>query len=153
MGSIDVLQRIAQCPGLYIGERNIKKLDGFLCGYAICLSDHGIEDSDEFYFQGFTKFVNDKYLGGERLGDERWTSVIPVSYTHLDVYKRQVKDYDDFIKSDCTCVILCTDVWHFNIYDKEYDECLKLYEVLKQVELEELKYITDENDGQYTYLI
>lgn len=66
---------------------------------------------------------------------------------------QEVKDYDDFIKSDCTCVILCTDVWYFNIYDKEYDECLKLYEVLKQVELEELEYITDENDGQYTYLI
>lgn len=91
MGSIDVLQRIAQCPGLYIGERNIKKLDGFLCGYAICLSDHGIEDSDEFYFQGFTKFVNDKYLGGERLGDERWTSVI------LEKSKNEYDAFDKFV--------------------------------------------------------
>lgn len=87
MNFINILKRIAQSPEIFIGERSIKRLDGFLCGYAVCLQDHGLKDADELNFQGFQNFVNKKYST-----NKRWTRTL------LELFGDEYNAFNEFVQ-------------------------------------------------------
>lgn len=86
MKLFDVLLRVAQNPNLYIGERDLLKLDGFLCGYAVCLSDHNCRDTDDSIMTDFQNFVAEKYQCKSAL---RWTNIILLN----SKYKEEAFDH------------------------------------------------------------
>ena len=57
-----------------------------------------------------------------------------------------INDYDDFLKSNCILIILCSDLYDYEIYSKseEMIEMIK-YNCIKKG-YDEIEYITEEND-------
>lgn len=54
-----VLLKIKENPNKYIGEKSIKKLNLFICGYVLSQSDENGEYPEEL--SGFQDFVQEKY--------------------------------------------------------------------------------------------
>lgn len=57
MDITNLLHRIAERPGLYLGSRDLSKMDSFLSGYACCLYDNGMKFEND---RCFATFVGNK---------------------------------------------------------------------------------------------
>lgn len=62
-----------------------------------------------------------------------------------------VENYEDYINQSCTLVILCTDGAYYDIYNKNINESIMLYESLSKMDLHNVEYITDENDCRTSF--
>ena len=66
----------------------------------MCIRDRCITEYDE------QAFVNGIREEGRQEGREEGRALTPVSYTHLDVYKRQIPTSSSFDSSDMTTAVL-----------------------------------------------
>ena len=90
-----------------------------------------LENGVESELCGFTKSDVLKYY----LEDGSWIAIRPVSYTHLDVYKRQVQDYNDLYAywQDTLAKVLLKEVhthkekYLLNLSSKEYEKAIRPY--------------------------
>jgi len=56
----DLLQKIKETPGLYLGEASIVLLEAFIVGYSFCEHNNNITVKDD-WFAGFNEYIAKKY--------------------------------------------------------------------------------------------
>lgn len=113
---------------------------------------------DEVYNEMNQSIFKDSYIDGERflkIIQEKNYSVISANikaYPPNSVPKH-IEDYNEFIRSECKMVILCSDVFYYEIYaaDSSVIETIKS-NVIKG-NISDLEYITEENDGRTSFSV
>ncbi|MCD2349064.1 DUF2691 family protein [Clostridium guangxiense] len=106
---------------------------------------------DEIYNEMDESLLENRYINGEtflKIIKEKSYSVI---FANIKAYPpnstpNDIENYDDFIKSECKLVILCSDVFYYEIYAKND----WMIEIIKNNAIKNnfsnIEYITNEND-------
>lgn len=72
MSELELLSKIREKPGMYLGEESITRLDSFLGGYVYANFENGQNMRDE-WIEGFQSFVDERYQNKMTIG---WCNVI-----------------------------------------------------------------------------
>lgn len=62
-----------------------------------------------------------------------------------------VADYNGYLASECSFVLLCYDGGFYEIYDKDEREIEAIYNECIRIGCDKLEITTDENDGRYCF--
>jgi len=65
----------------------------------------------------------------------------------------EIEDYDSFLTSACTFVLLVVDSSYVTIYSKDQETILKLFEKMNAAGYENVEIITDVNDARTTMVV
>ena len=114
-------------------------------------NEHSFNEMDE------SIFLNKNINGGTFLKiilEESYT----VIFANIKAYVYPIKyssieNYDEFVKSECQLVILCTDVFYYEIYAKNIFMIEVLNNNAKENNFYDVEYITDENDGRTSFSV
>ena len=66
---------------------------------------------------------------------------------------KKVCNYDEYVLSQCSFVVLVTDDSCIEIYTKDDEDCMKFIRNAKCCEGKDIKIKTESNDGRTTFLI
>ncbi|MDF9825359.1 hypothetical protein M2475_001814 [Breznakia sp. PF5-3] len=100
---VDLLKKIKERPGMYLGEKSLTGLSWFLTGYI--LSEIEIyENTDSCYVVGsFEKFLNDKH----NYKDKRWDKIIsfiePTEMPAFDFFYKELTKYTNQLNKLTKC--------------------------------------------------
>ncbi len=92
----ELLQKIKQRPGLYLGVKSLTLLNVFIGGYAICQSDYNQQESN--LFNGFQEHIQKKY---KISSTQSWAKIIDFySATDADAFDLFFKLFEEFLKDN-----------------------------------------------------
>ncbi|WP_346886923.1 DUF2691 family protein [Clostridium sp. UBA1056] len=106
---------------------------------------------DEVYLSNDDNLFIEKFIDGSTffslININYYMSIFANIKAYTDNnYSDNINCYDDFLKSNCELVILCSDSAYFEIYSKS----TSIIEIIKsnciKKGFDEIEYITDEND-------
>lgn len=110
---------------------------------------------DEIYSKKDESIFQSKNIDGETflkiISEEKYLMIFAniKAYTN-PVYDSYIENYDEFLKSECQIVIICSDVFFYSIYAKDSSIIEIIAKNVKDNEdnFYAIEYITDENDGR-----
>lgn len=112
----------------------------------------------EIYNEMDKTIFQDSYINGEtflKIIQEKSYNVIfaNIKAYSADSTPNDIKNYDEFIKSDCKLVVLCSDVFYYEIYAKDKS----IIEIIKNNAIKNnflnIEYITKENDCRTSFSV
>ncbi|WP_069679601.1 DUF2691 family protein [Clostridium taeniosporum] len=113
---------------------------------------------DEVYNDINESIFKNSYIKGEGFLEIIQEKSYTVISANIKAYPpnsvpNHIENYDEFIKSKCKIVILCSDVFYYEIYvdDSSVIETLKS-NVIKG-NISDLEYITEENDARTSFSV
>lgn len=97
----DLLQRIKQRPGMYLGRRSITRLSMLLMGYSLARNELGLPiTKQEKEFGGFQEWIQEKFKITSSHG---WDSIILFySADETDALDNFFQLFEQFLKGDAT---------------------------------------------------
>lgn len=114
-----------------------------------------------YYYLDCIEYSGDDEYKGRFAFSSLIHSVIPIHFRCMyfcnenDGYV-DLKDYEDYMRSDCKAVLFFVDGGEIELYIKDYNMTNKIKNALAeyfQSELDRLEMITDRNDGRYRFRI
>ena len=69
----------------------------------------------------------------------------------VDAAIADVSDYNEYLSSECSFVLLCYDGGFYEIYDKDVGEVEAIYKECLRLGFDNVRITTDENDGRYCF--
>lgn len=113
---------------------------------------------EEVYNEMNQSIFKNSYIDGEtflKIIQEKSYTVIFANIKAYPPYStpNYIENYDEFIKSECKLVILCSDVFYYEIYSKDNS----IIEIIKnnaiKNNISDLEYITEENDYRTSFSV
>lgn len=78
--------------------------------------------------------------------EDYYLSSVNIKAYPLNAKKESILTYDDFSKSQCEIIVLCTDSEYVDCYSKNEAFCEKVYTMCLQHGFQNVEYITEIND-------
>lgn len=113
---------------------------------------------DEIYEEEDKPIFEKSYVDGatflKKIQEEKYMVVFANIKAYLSGDKpNDIKNYDDFVKSKCELIILCADLYYYEIYAKD----TLTIEIIKSNAIKngmyDIEYITKENDGRTVFSV
>lgn len=113
---------------------------------------------DEVYDEMNESIFKDSQIDGEKflgiIQEKKYT----VIFANIKAYPPNsrpgyIKDYNDFTKSECNLVILCSDVFYYEIYAKERTTIEIIKSNIINCNINDLEYITEGNDSRTRFSV
>lgn len=109
-----------------------------------------ISEEEIYKIEGENLF-EEKNIDGEKFLDKISENEYSVIFANIKAYPNtnttdDINCYEDFLRSSCQLIILCSDIFYYEIYSKSK----QMIEIIKsnciRNAYHEIEYITDEND-------
>lgn len=113
---------------------------------------------DEIYDNMFESIFHNSYVNGKTFLNIIKEKDYSVVFANIKAYSSKItpsyiETYDDFIKSECQLVILCSDARYYEVYAKSRDTIETIKNNVNSINACEVEYITEENDGRIIFSV
>ena len=110
-----------------------------------------IISEDEVYSNEGKKFFNEKYIDGNTFVSKINETSYLLIFANIKAYSDasrldNIRDYDNFLKSNCQLIILCSDMFNYEIYCKSESMIEAIKDNCFKEGYRKIEYITDDND-------